>query len=387
MGYHLAAANDRDGLIALCVLFSITSSAAVALRFYSRRTKGLRYQADDWLAAVSLIFVLALNGMFLAGCAQRVITGHSRVDPVLNFPIPSDLEHHAEKWQYKYGFQTTEKLAFGLIKLSILFLWRRIFGHVRVFNIVSWVMIGVVTAWSVAFFFATVFQCGTEWYLNWAPIADFLTKCSNTLNMLTVFTATDIITDLLIITMPIPMIWSLQMTTRRKVAINAMFLVGFFAIGAGIARMIMYLVTSYQKGANPDFIADFTLFLLWSLIELNVAMICACLPTLLPVFAKISPRLRGSQSLKKPRSRSWFQGTRSTTKRLDSDTHSNSSLKKLKGEFLGMSSKRTGPSMETTISTAPHDSDIEMQLGCDSKIMVHNEISHHHGRANNQNSV
>lgn len=107
-------------------------------------------------------------------------------------------------------------------------------------------MIGVVTAWSVAFFFATVFQCGTEWYLNWAPIADFLTKCSNTLNMLTVFTATDIITDLLIITMPIPMvrsldydspvnadlrqIWSLQMTTRRKVAINAMFLVGFLYV-------------------------------------------------------------------------------------------------------------------------------------------------------------
>ena len=67
-------------------------------------------------------------------------------------------------------------------------------------------MIGITIAWSLAFFFATVFQCGVEWSLNWAPIIDFLTKCSNTLDMLTVFTATDILTDLMIIAMPIPMV-------------------------------------------------------------------------------------------------------------------------------------------------------------------------------------
>ena len=67
-------------------------------------------------------------------------------------------------------------------------------------------MIGIVTAWSVAFFFATVFQCGVDWKLNWAPIEVFLTQCSNTLDMLSVFTATDILTDLMIIAMPIPMV-------------------------------------------------------------------------------------------------------------------------------------------------------------------------------------
>ena len=108
--------------------------------------------------------------------------------------------------QYKYAFQTTEKVAFGLIKLSFLFLWRRIFGHVRTFNIASWTMIGIVIAWSVAFFFATIFQCGVDWSLNWAPITDFLTKCTNTLGMRTVFTATDILTDLIIIAMPVPMV-------------------------------------------------------------------------------------------------------------------------------------------------------------------------------------
>lgn len=42
-------------------------------------------------------------------------------------------------------------------------------------------------------------------------------------------------------------------------------------------------MTSYDKRDNPDFIADFTLFILWSEIEANVAMIVCCLPTLAPV--------------------------------------------------------------------------------------------------------
>lgn len=67
-------------------------------------------------------------------------------------------------------------------------------------------MIGIIIAWSLTFFFATLFQCGVNWELNWAPIGDFLTKCTDTLDMLTVFTATDILTDFMIMAMPIPMV-------------------------------------------------------------------------------------------------------------------------------------------------------------------------------------
>lgn len=61
MGYSLAHVNDRNGLIIMCVFFSILSTGAVALRFYSRKFKGLRYQADDWLAFGGLVWQLPLN--------------------------------------------------------------------------------------------------------------------------------------------------------------------------------------------------------------------------------------------------------------------------------------------------------------------------------------
>lgn len=143
---------------------------------------------------------------------------------VNDWPVTTDLEHLVEK--YKYGFQTTEKITFGLIKLSILLLWKRMFGRVRSFAILCWVMMGVITIWSMAFFFATLFQCGTQWSWNWAPITLFLTQCTDTLDMLTVFTATDVTTDFIIMFMPTPIIWQLHMPIQKKLGVTSIFMVG-----------------------------------------------------------------------------------------------------------------------------------------------------------------
>ncbi|KAL4766806.1 hypothetical protein BDW60DRAFT_212591 [Aspergillus nidulans var. acristatus] len=120
MAYHRALPhiNDRSGLIAMTSIFFLTAISVVSLRFYSRRLTKLPVGLDDWFALASLVFVLALNGIFLSGLIQGAITSHSLVEN--NWPQPSALEVLAQK--YKYAFQTTEKVAFGLIKISILFL-------------------------------------------------------------------------------------------------------------------------------------------------------------------------------------------------------------------------------------------------------------------------
>ncbi|KAJ0418860.1 hypothetical protein BJY00DRAFT_314538 [Aspergillus carlsbadensis] len=284
MAYHraLAHVNDRPGLIVMTSIFFVTAIAAVSMRFYSRRLSKLAFGADDWFALASLLFVLLLNGIFLSGVIQGAITGHSVV--INNWPQPSALEELAQK--YKYAFQTTEKIAFGLIKTSILLLWKRMLSPIRSFQLFCTGMIGLVAAWSIAFFFATLFQCGTHWDWNWAPIGFFLTQCTDTLNMLTVFCGTDLLTDFVIMFMPLPIIWKLQMSVKKKIGVMGVFMVGIFTIGAGVARTYIYLVTSYDKEDNPDFIADFTLFILWSEIEVNVAMIVCCMPVFGPVLAR-----------------------------------------------------------------------------------------------------
>ncbi|CDM37566.1 hypothetical protein DTO013E5_7646 [Penicillium roqueforti] len=284
MEYHRALlhVNDRTGLIVMTSIFFLTGIFAVSLRFYSRRLSKVPLGLDDWFALSSLFFVLALNGIFLSGVIQGAITGHSIV--LNNWPQPSALEVLVQK--YKYAFQTTEKIAFGLIKTSILLLWKRMLSPIRSFQLLCWVMIGIVAAWSISFFFATLFQCGTHWDWNWAPIGFFLTECTDTLNMLTVFCGTDVLTDFVIMLMPVPIIWKLKMSVKKKIGVTSVFMVGIFTIGAGVARTYIYLVTSYDKEDNLDFIADFTLFILWSEIEVNVAMIVCCMPVFGPVLGQ-----------------------------------------------------------------------------------------------------
>ncbi|KAJ5783755.1 uncharacterized protein N7518_009432 [Penicillium psychrosexuale] len=104
--------------------------------------------------------------------------------------------------------------------------------------------------------------------------------------MLTVFCGTDVLTDFVIMLMPVPIIWKLKMSVKKKIGVTSVFMVGIFTIGAGVARTYIYLVTSYDKEDNLDFIADFTLFILWSEIEVNVAMIVCCMPVFGPVLGK-----------------------------------------------------------------------------------------------------
>ena len=44
------------------------------------------------------------------------------------------------------------------------------------------------------------------------------------------------------------------MSKERRLGVLAIFLVGIFTFGAGIARMYLYLGTSYDIEDNPDFI-------------------------------------------------------------------------------------------------------------------------------------
>ncbi|KAK6953910.1 hypothetical protein Daesc_003872 [Daldinia eschscholtzii] len=252
--------ENRSGLIFMTSFFCCVVTATVFLRFHAKRLARVGISIDDWLALAALILVLALNGVFIGGAFEGAIGGHSIIKGTL--PEPSDLENTAQK--YKYIFQVIEKPAFGLIKLSLIFLWKRLFKPAKYFSAVCWVMIVITSGWSLSFFFATLFQCGTKWKFNVADVKTFRNECNSSPSMIAAFTGLDLLTDVIIMFMPVPLIWGLRMPTRKKASVTGIFILGLLA-------------------ENPDFIGNFTLFILWSVIEVNVAIIVCCIPTLTPV--------------------------------------------------------------------------------------------------------
>lgn len=112
--------------------------------------------------------------------------------------------------------------ALTLIKLSVLLFYRRIFSA-PAFRIPVWVVGSLVTAWGTAFFFANLFQC-TPISGVWELTAQ--RRCVNSKHLVNAYQGLNLMTDVMILIMPWPMIWGLQLQTRRKAQVGGIFLLG-----------------------------------------------------------------------------------------------------------------------------------------------------------------
>ena len=105
----------------------------------------------------------------------------------------------------KWTFNLLQVLVLGTIKLSVLFFYRRIFRG-KTFDYYSRGMITIVGAWTIAFFFTVLFECGTKFEYLWSTLLNLLTHCTNDLMYLKAYAISDVITDGLILATPIPIV-------------------------------------------------------------------------------------------------------------------------------------------------------------------------------------
>ena len=101
-------------------------------------------------------------------------------------------------------------LALGSVKLSILFFYRRIFRG-GTFDILNWTLITIVVVWTLGFLLVQIFDCRTHFYEAWGPLEEF-EKCFNTFTMLLAYSISDVIVDVFIMILPLP----LASTVRRS---------------------------------------------------------------------------------------------------------------------------------------------------------------------------
>ncbi|MCJ1469122.1 hypothetical protein MMC07_007755 [Pseudocyphellaria aurata] len=252
---------------------------------------------DDWLIVPAMLLTVALGGVMIWGEWLSLVVGFSPilvflgvVDNGLGRSTPTSKTLDAENQKVEYIFLCLELLGFGLVKLSVIFFCRRIFCDVfkNNFDMITKFLITLVIIWSVGFTFAMIFECGTSFWALFSTAENLVKNCAKTLKLAEAFVISDVITDLMILCLPLPMVWRLQMSTRRKISATGVFLLGSFATAASIARMIVYLKYVYSAYPPPDRDLTITELLFWSLIELGIGVLAACLPTLRLLFTNTS---------------------------------------------------------------------------------------------------
>ncbi|KAK4170607.1 hypothetical protein QBC36DRAFT_391530 [Triangularia setosa] len=97
--------------------------------------------------------------------------------------------------------------------------------------------------------------------------------------------AINIALDFSIFCIPIPVVRAMTLPWRQKLWLYFIFALGFFVCIVSCIRLhFLWYVT-----VSPDKPLEGTHMAYWSTIEMNVAIILACIPTLKPLMAKIFP--------------------------------------------------------------------------------------------------
>ena len=137
--------------------------------------------------------------------------------------LRSDPEQQISLIKYLLAIILLHLTSVALPKISILCLYLRIFVK-RGTRITCYVLIGVIAANCIAFSFAAIFQCSPVAYQWDKSIAhgtcfqvDVFSKASS---------APNIITDVVMLVLPIPVLWRLQVSPVRKLGLILIFLAG-----------------------------------------------------------------------------------------------------------------------------------------------------------------
>lgn len=107
-------------------------------------------------------------------------------------------------------------------KISILMLYNRIFPLPWFRKTILGLGIFIV-AYSVPQMFGTIFQCVPIHY-QWTP--GVVPKCIDYVAMIIACGVINIFTDFAILALPLPVLWRLQVSQHRKMALSFMFLIG-----------------------------------------------------------------------------------------------------------------------------------------------------------------
>ncbi|KAK3358071.1 hypothetical protein B0T25DRAFT_176443 [Lasiosphaeria hispida] len=260
------------------IVFAVVSPLLCGLRLWSRFRKGGRLGADDYVILAALAFSLASSGVMIASCQYGFGEHIANLLP----------ENKIETLKYFYMCQITYKTSINLTKCSILLLYIRLFGNVRWIKWVCWFLVISVGMYCVASVVATVFQCD--------PVPRAFNKlipgvCINNATFWYANAGFNIATDVIILLIPMPLVWQLQIPRIQKAALIVVFALGGFVVITSCLRM----TTINIAATSPDSTFDIS-STMWTMIEMNVAIVCACLPMVRPLLVKLFPSLMPKSS-------------------------------------------------------------------------------------------
>ena len=111
----------------------------------------------------------------------------------------------------------------SLVKLSVILFYLRVFNNTRTYKILLWATAGLIIAWCIGNNLLAIFECvPVQSYWNLHP-----GHCITSSGFLGT-TITNVAVDVIILILPLPKLWNLQLQRSRKLALIGVFVCGYW---------------------------------------------------------------------------------------------------------------------------------------------------------------
>ncbi|TVY22574.1 L-fucose-proton symporter [Lachnellula hyalina] len=197
----------------------------------------------------------------------------------------------------EYAFTILYNPALMVTKTSILVFYLRMSKNTQsLLRIASYITLGIVNVAGVVLTFLNTFQCSPVRAAYDPALSQG--RCLSIVTLYLCSAPVNIITDLAILVLPIPVLTGMRLPQRQKTILVLTFALGIFVTVVDVVR-IYYLqqasnnqVATHEKlGTASDFPYNASPAFMWSAVEVNVGIICACIPTLKPLVTRILPSM------------------------------------------------------------------------------------------------
>ncbi|ORY18051.1 hypothetical protein BCR34DRAFT_596619 [Clohesyomyces aquaticus] len=278
---YLEAHRDDSRVQEIYWVYSVPIAASIistALRLWAKTAGRNGITLDDYLIVFA---TLCLVGQCATGLGYGPPHGMGRHVVAVE---PHDL---VQVRKADYIFSHFYDIALVSVKLGILALYHRVFV-VPIFRKFVLATAAFVVAWGIGITVTLLLLC-RPLKAYWDP--NVTGKCLD-LTTFTYFTnISNLITDIWIFLMPVPVIWHLQLQTKKKLLLCFIFCIGLATCIVSSVRLTVVL-----GHANPDFTWYYVPLGAYSAFEPLGGILCTNLPIIWHMWRKSRPLLPGSSA-------------------------------------------------------------------------------------------
>ena len=293
----MASVPDRGpATSAVTIIFIVLATVFVAARFYTRTLIVRSIKQDDWWILAAWLFAVGFSASICAGVGWGL--GKHKSD------ITDD--YFAALRKAEYAFSILYNPCLMLTKTSIIVFYLSVMSKDvdAVFKWCNWITLALANVVGLALTFYNIFQCTNPVSAGYRYPTPESATCTDIVTLYLSSAPVNIITDIAILFLPMPILTGMRLPKKQKIILIVTFSFGAFVAVVDVIRLA-YLqhaaaarlkVITTNTGSTKiirdtdDFSWYASLSFMWSAVEVNLGIICACVPSLKPLFLKFLPQ-------------------------------------------------------------------------------------------------